>query len=110
MFFNPFTEQNREREREREREGDRGRLTPTCNKDSLNTGNILEKSTFYLLSKRLYHSLAAELLAVITPYTARWDGKIVKPCCMEIIFIFKGYATNRRVTMSTLLRTETFRK
>ena len=44
-----------EREREREREGDRGRLTPTCNKDSLNTGNILEKSTFYLLSKRLYH-------------------------------------------------------
>ena len=53
VFFNPFTEQNRERERERE--GDRGRLTPTCNKDSLNTGNILEKSTFYLLSKRLYH-------------------------------------------------------
>ena len=42
-------------EREREREGDRGRLTPTCNKDSLNTGNILEKSTFYLLSKSLYH-------------------------------------------------------
>ena len=43
------------KERDRGREGDRGRLTPTCNKDSLNTGNILEKSTFYLLSKRLYH-------------------------------------------------------